>query len=100
MSTTKAYRIRAVPPGLAESSDAIVRGIRADLIARGTTLHAWSLQWAHAHGRDPHATYVLMLQTLRRRVARGLPVTGRLGARMVGDLMRDLGRTEDLEAAA
>lgn len=99
MSTVKAYRIRAVPHGLSDSSDATVRGIRSALIDRGTTLHAWALQWAHAHGRDPHATYVLILQTLRRRVAKGLPVTGRLGARMVGDLMRDLGHTEDLEAA-
>lgn len=86
MATNKAYRIRHAPHAGSDVADACVRKVRSDCIARGTSLHAWVAAWAHASGRDPHATYRLTLATLRRRVARGAEPKGRIGGQIVADL--------------
>lgn len=68
--------------------------IRGALIARGTSLRSWANAWAEARGRDPQATYDLLRMTLYRRLDRGRPPQGRLGAEMLADLRALLG--EDL----
>lgn len=80
---------------LSEKSDpragAVLRQIRASLIARGATLRQWARAWAEANGRDPAASYETLRSTIARRLERGLEPQGELGARLVADLRADLG---------
>lgn len=101
MSASKAYNIGAGRLGASDISDATVRAIRSACIAKGTSLHAWATAWAHSHGRDAHATYVLTLTTIRRTVAVGKVPKGDLGKQIVNDLWAYLyGAAADMERAA
>lgn len=88
------------PMAMSEKSDSVMDAIRAALVSRGTTLRAWSRQWALANGRDPDATYATARRTIERRLEAGLPPNGRVGRAIVSGLQSELGSGVIPESAA
>jgi len=78
-------------PRTSEKSDAVMRGIRAELITRGTSLRGWVAAWADANGRARQAAYQTAISTIRRQLERGLAPQGSEGAAIVDALRADLG---------
>lgn len=66
-------------------------GIRAALIARGSSLRQWAHGWARAHGADEQASYLNLRMCIQRRLERGRPPLGPAALRMVRALRADLG---------
>lgn len=67
------------------------RAINAALAMRGQSLRGWTRAFAERQGQDADACFSLARVTIARRLERGLPPLGVMGAALVEALRKDLG---------
>jgi hypothetical protein len=74
-------------------SPSVMAGIRAALVARGSSLRQWAHTWARARGADQGSAYHTLRMAIQRRMNRRQPPLGPLALRLVRDLRAELGGT-------